>query len=86
MNAKQMLLDYAASNNTGGRLTNEQFIGQAIAEGIRIYRNSESIIVRVKRSGQIITLTETIKDERWDVGAGKMVTTETTSEIFQVNV
>jgi hypothetical protein len=83
MNAQQMLLDYAARNNST-KLTDQQFIGQAIVEGIKIYRDHQDVIVRVSRTGQTITLTETVKTPK--VINGQYTVEENTTEVLQVNV
>lgn len=82
MNAQEMLLDYASKNNNHSSLTAQQFIGQAINEGVRIQDTPSGgiVIVNVRREGKTIILSETVKE---DVIEGKKVTT---TEIFRVNV
>lgn len=82
MNAKQMLLDYAAQKNDGKVYTNEQFLGKAMTEGIRIADAPDGSIVNVniRREGKTIIVTETTKTDTLD---GKKVTD---NEVFRVNL
>lgn len=88
MNAKEMLLDYAAQKNDGKTYTNEQWLGKAMTEGIRIYQNGQEIAVRVRREGKTIILTETTKTETVEKvdGRGVINKHENTVEIFRVNL
>ena len=81
MNAQEMLLDYAKSHNNSN-LTDQQFIGQAINEGIRIADNAhgDRMSVRITREGKTIVVTETTK---MDTPNGKE---QITNEIFRVNI
>lgn len=82
MNARQMLLDYAAQKNDGKVYNNEQFIGKAMTEGIRISDTSEGgiVVANIKREGKTIIVTETTKV---DTLKGKETTTV---EIFRVSL
>lgn len=82
MNAKQMLLDYAAKHNSGNVYTDEQFLGKAMMEGVRIANapNGGVVVSRIKRDGKTIIVTETTTS---DVLAGKM---STSVEIFRVSL
>lgn len=82
MNAKQMLLDYAGKKNNSKVLTDDQFIGKAITEGVRIADTPEGhiVVVNIKREGKTIIVTETTKI---DAPNGKQTSTV---EIFRVNV
>lgn len=82
MDAKQMLLDYASKHNSGKIYTNEQFIGKAMTEGVRISDTPEGYIVaaNIKREGKTIIVTETIT---MDLPEGKKTTS---AEVFRVNV
>lgn len=82
MNAKQMLLDYAARKNDGKVYTDEQFLGKAMTEGVRIADAPGGGIVgaNIRREGKTIIVTETT---RMDTIEGKK---ETTVEIFRVSL
>lgn len=88
MNAKEMLLDYASKMNNGKLgLTNEQWLGKAMTEGIVISREPMSkTVCNIKRVGKTIIVTETVKEEQATLVNGKPVFTETVTEIFQVNL
>lgn len=82
MNAKQMLLDYAAQKNDGATYTNEQWLGKAMTEGVRIADAPDGSIVgvNIRREGKTIIVTETTKT---DTIEGKR---SNTVEIFRVNL
>jgi hypothetical protein len=86
MNAQQMLLDYAAKHNDRKVYTDQQFIGKAFQEGVRLANNEygDIVICNVKREGKTIIVTETAK--RDDIVDNKPCKTEKTVEIFRVNV
>lgn len=90
MNAQQMLLDYASKKNDGKLgMTNEQWLGKAITEGIVIDRQPASrIVCNIRREGKTIIVTETLKEERVAKVNGKLEhnIVETATEIFRVNV
>ena len=76
MNAQEMLLSYANSN---GATNPQQFIGQAIKEGIVINRGPDIMTVaNVRREGKEIIVTETTKNN--------LHNTSETVEIFRVTV
>ena len=56
MDAKTMMLEYAAKHNDGKVYTNEQWIGKAVTEGIRLDWQTTA---KISRKGQTITITET---------------------------
>lgn len=90
MNAQQMLLDYASKKNDGKlEMTNEQWLGKAITEGIVIDRQPASkLVCNIRREGKTIIVTETLKEERVAKVNGKLEhnIVETVNEIFRVNV
>jgi len=73
MNAKEMLLDYAAKNNSGTIYNNEQWLGKAMTEGTRIIRNSEFVVIRIRREAKTIIVTETTTSETVAIADGKTV-------------
>lgn len=86
MTAQEMLLEYAAKHNDRKVYTDEQFIGKAITEGIRLADNERGgiVICNIKRVGKTITVTETTKTET--IIDRKPVKVCSTVEIFQVNI
>lgn len=90
MNAQQMLLDYAAKHNDRKVYTDEQFIGKAATEGIRLADNARGgiVICNIKRVGKTITVTETTKTESIKIVDSKAVPckVENTVEIFSVSL
>ena len=85
MDAKQMLLDYAAKNNhhrnSASPLTDEQFLGKAMIEGVRVDSSGADIVAaRIRREGKTIILTETTTIDGIN---GKE---RATVEIFRVDV
>lgn len=56
MDAKTMMLEYAANHNNGKTYTNEQWLGKAVTEGIRLDWQTTA---KISRKGQTITITET---------------------------
>lgn len=88
MNAQEMLLDYASKKNDGS-MTNEQWLGKAITEGVVIDRQPASrIVCNIRREGKTIIVTETLKEQRVAKVDGKLQhnMVETATEIFRVNV
>lgn len=89
MNAQEKLLGYAREHNDNPNMTPEQFCGQMVTEGIVIDRTPGSMTVaRMKREGQTIIVTETVKSETHEVVDGKLISTpvKETTEIFRVDV
>lgn len=82
MNAKQMLLDYAAKHNDGKVYNNEQFLGKAMTEGVRINDapGGGIVVANIKREGKTIIVTETVKT---DTIEGKKVTS---GEVLRVDL
>lgn len=86
MNAQEMLLEYAAKHNDRKVYTDEQFIGKAITEGIRLSDNERGgiVICNIKREGKTIIVTETTKTEA--IVDRKPAKVCSTVEILRVNV
>jgi hypothetical protein len=82
MNAKQMLFDYASKNNDRKVYTDEQFLGKAMTEGVRLAdtEHGDIVVANIKREGKTIIVTETIKT---DTPEGKKITA---TEIFRINI
>jgi hypothetical protein len=60
MDAKKMMLEYAAKHNDGKTYTDEQFCGKMVTEGVRInLQNAGMTIAKASRKGQTIIITET---------------------------
>jgi len=60
MDAKTMMLAYAAKHNDNKVYTDEQFCGKMVTEGVRInLQDAGMTIAKASRKGQIITITET---------------------------
>ena len=60
MTAQEKLLEYARQHNTTG-MTDQNFIGQAMVEGVVISRTPMSkTICNVQRTGKTIVITETL--------------------------
>jgi len=88
MSAKGILLEYAARNNDSNCLTDEQFLGKAIAEGVRICRDGQDIIVRIRRTGTTIIVAETTQTQTVEAVNDKAVVTEheNTVEVLRVDL
>ena len=89
MDAKIKLLEYAKNHNTGNILTDEEFIGKMVVEGVCINRTSNSkTIANAKRTGKTIVVTETVISQTTKIVNGKIEFSkdETTTEIFRVEV
>jgi len=89
MNAKMQMLGYAKLHNNNTTLTDEEFVGQMVTDGIVINRTPlTKTIARAHRDGKVITVTETKVVQVSDVINGKLEyhTTETTQEIFRVEI
>jgi len=60
MDAKTMMLEYAAKHNDRKTYTDEQFCGKMVTEGVRINPQDAGVTVaRISRKGQTITISET---------------------------
>jgi hypothetical protein len=81
MDAKTMMLAYAAKHNDRKIYTDEQFCGKMITEGVRINSQDAGMTVaRITRKGQVITITET---RTVNTLAGKE---STTTEIMRIEL
>ena len=81
MDAKTMMLEYAAKHNDGKTYTNEQFCGKMVVEGVRInLQDAGMTIAKASRKGQIITITET---HTVNTLAGKE---STTTEVMRIEI
>jgi hypothetical protein len=73
MDAKKMMLEYAAKHNDGKTYTDEQFCGKMVTEGVRINsQDAGTTIAKASRKGQVIVITET---RTINTVAGKQTTT-----------
>lgn len=90
MNAKQMLLDYAAKHNDRKVYTDEQWLGKAMTEGIVINRSgSDRTVCNIRREAKTIIVTETLVEKTDLIVDGRMTdgpNKETVNEIFRVNL
>jgi hypothetical protein len=73
MDAKKMMLEYAAKHNDGKTYTDEQFCGKMVTEGVRFNsQDAGTTIAKASRKGQVIVITET---RTINTVAGKQTTT-----------
>ena len=84
MNAQEKLLEYADKNNSAATVTNEEFCGKMMIEGVVINRSPMTkTIARMSREGRTITVTETLVTED-TLDPNK--TTEQTTKVLSVEV
>lgn len=95
MIAQEKLLEYASKKNDTNnnvstwKLTNEEFIGKMVTEGVVIERTPNSrTVARARREGKTIILTETVVLDTAEVVDGKMVfgKSETTAEVLRIEL
>lgn len=91
MDAKSKMLEYASQHNHSefDKLTNEEFCGKMIVEGVVVSRTSNSkVIARARREGKAIIVTETTKTQTSKVVNGKVEfgETETTAKIMRIEL
>lgn len=89
MNAQEKLIEYASKYNNGKVLTNEEFVGQMVVDGVAINRTPNSkTIARARREGKTIIVTETIITDTHEVVDGKIVfgKSEMTDEVMRIEL
>lgn len=83
MDAKTLMLEYAAKHNDGNIYTNEQWCGKLACEGVRL---DQYTTARATREGQTIIITETTTRDSYDFAKMAPCKTVVTAEVMRINL